>query len=139
MLLHWDEFLKIIEDKWIVTQLKHLKRISTPLSIYTDPFDIPFEQLSNEGKSKLIELRDTYWPIRDTCWRITKSDLQNPIPLKKWYCINQFSCIEDYLRFLINRSSEGIQEFESLFESERICISPDKFINPDGYTYMFLN
>ena len=44
-LLTWEEFTDLIEDKWIIAELKHLKKYSEPLSVYIDPLDFPYEKL----------------------------------------------------------------------------------------------
>lgn len=139
MLLTWDEFTKIIEDKWILTQLIILKKVSAPLSVYTDPLDIPYEQLSDAGKATFDSLCKIYWPIRVTCWQISKTKLLASEDSTKWYAVEQHQSIEDYIRFLLSAAEEGVQAFHVLFASENIRIPAYKFKNADGYTYMYLN
>ena len=71
-LLTWEEFTDLIADKWIIAELKHLKKYSEPLSVYIDPLDFPYEKLREADKKPYLEACAKYAPLRDTCWRITK-------------------------------------------------------------------
>lgn len=46
LLKTWDEFLELIAKQWFIRQFIKIKKIASPLAVYTDPFDIPTERLS---------------------------------------------------------------------------------------------
>ncbi len=55
-LFTWEQFLDYLFEKWFVYRKNRLRKLSKPLSVYTDPFDIPAELLS---KSQLDEYKKT--------------------------------------------------------------------------------
>lgn len=139
-LLTWEEFTAQIADRWIITQLRQLKKYSEPLSIYTDPLDFPFENLRESDKKPYLDACAKYMPVRSTCWRITKSDLiSDGPPVEQWYRFDEFTSIEAYLRYLHDCVAEALAVFEKFLKNSNIVIPAEKFDNPESYTYMFLN
>lgn len=137
-LITWDEFTEMIKRKWVYTQLKKVKELSAPLSIYTDPLDFPFEDLKDEDKGDYVELCKQYIPLRHTCWMITQQDLLDNVPDGKWYGINHATSIENYLNYLTSEINTSLIEFQKLFKRSNIIIPENKFENSDAYLYMFL-
>lgn len=139
-LLTWEEFTNLIADQWIISQLRHLKKYSEPLSVYTDPLDFPFEQLKECDIEPYHDACTKYQPLRATCWRITKSDLlSDEPPIEQWYKFEEFTSIESYLSYLNDRITEALEVFQKILKSSNIKIREDKFDNLESYTYMFLN
>lgn len=139
-LLTWEEFTELIADKWIIAELKRLKKSSDPLSVYMDPLDFPYEKLHESDKKPYLEACGKYSSLRDTCWRITKTELQKDSNRnEKWYKIDQFTSIEAYLAYLQECVNVALAEFESILKNSNITISERKFDNPENYTYLFLN
>lgn len=138
-LLTWNDFIDLIADKWIILQLKHIKRDSVPLSEYINPLHFPYENLREEDKDRYLSACEKYTNLRHTCWMISKSNLKNEECLSfQWYHIEKYSCIEDYLNFLSTQVDDALQEFRAILASSNITIPPDRFDKLDGYTYMFL-
>ena len=139
-LLTWEEFTDLIADKWIIAELKHLKKYSEPLSVYIDPLDFPYEKLREADKKPYLEACAKYAPLRDTCWRITETELLKGSDRREpWYKIDEFTSIEAYLDYLLECVGVALAEFKSILESSQIVISEGQFDNPESYTYMFLN
>lgn len=58
LLKDWDGFIKLIEDKWLKRRYMKLLQHLYPLSVYTDPFDVPIELLSDVELKKYKELNE---------------------------------------------------------------------------------
>ena len=139
-LLTWEEFTDQIAERWIITQLRHLKKYSEPISVYTAPLDFPYERLKESDRKPYLNACKKYRPIRDTCWRITKNDLISAgPPMEKWYKFDEFTSIEAYLSYLHNCVAEALPIFENILKNSDIEIPAEKFDKLEGYTYMFLN
>lgn len=138
-LLTWAGFTDLIRNKWIINQLKSIKKDSAPLSVYTDPLDFPFEKLNDSDKEEYIRLCKMYSPLRQTCWMITKTDLTVDNVSPNWYGITQYSSTESYLNFLSCQITAALKEFKVILNHSEIYLQEEKFQNLDGYTYMFLD
>lgn len=139
-LMTWDEFLTMIQNKWILCRLKRLKEISAPLSVYTDYLDFPYEKLLPEDKARYNSAVNEYISLRSTCWMISKTDLLNEINEHvRWYRMEEFSSVEDYLNFLFDETERAISFYEEIVRHSGIEIDSSKFENLEGYLYMFLN
>lgn len=138
VLLTWDEFVELLKNKWIINQLKSIKKESAPLSVYLDPLDFPYEQLRENEKKTYVELCEKYMQLRKTCWMITKTDLLEDNITDKWYHILHYSSIEAYINFLKSNVQSALSDFQQLIKSSNISLPEEKFENLDGYTYMFL-
>lgn len=137
-LITWDNFTEMIKHKWIYHQLKMIKELSAPLSIYTDPLDFPFEELREDDKSIYSKLCKQYMPLRHTCWMITQQDLLTGPINQEWYGIDETTSIENYLNYLLSEINTSLIEFEKVMTNSNIKIPESKFDNLDGYLYMFL-
>lgn len=137
-LITWDDFTEMIKHKWIYHQLKRIKELSAPLSIYTNPLDFPFEELKEDDKSIYSQLCKRYMPLRHTCWLITQQDLLNDTPTQKLHGIDQAISIENYLDYLTSEINTSLVEFEKVLASSNIKIPETKFEKSDTYLYMFL-
>ena len=136
LLFTWDEFLNIIKEKWVKNQLKLLKVCSDPLSVYLDVLSIPLRKFSKEGENKYFSLVESYSELRLTCHMIKTIDILNHNI--EFYRYDEFNFMDEYIKFLIDESKRVINEFKCLFESEKIELSPSKFIVPEEYLFMYL-
>lgn len=139
-LITWEEFIELISNKWIISQLKKIKKDSVPLSEYINPFHFPYEQLAENDVKRYLAACNKYGDLRHTCWMITKNDLENDFrPTIGWYHIEEFTSIESYLNFLSNQVTIALHEFDEILESSHIEIPKERFEKLEGYIYMFLN
>ena len=137
-LINWDGFIEMIKSKWVYHQLKKIKELSAPLSIYMDPLDFPYEELREEDKKVYIKLCKRYSPLRHTCWMITQQDLLSDTLPQKWHGVDQATSIESYLDYLTIEVNTSLVEFKKLLTNSNITIPETKFENSDTYLYMFL-
>lgn len=56
LLKTWEEFIDLIAKQWLIRQLIKLKKIASPLAVYTDPLDVPSEELTALETQKYREL-----------------------------------------------------------------------------------
>lgn len=140
-LLTWEQLTDLISDKWILCQLRKIKRESVPLSEYTSPLHFPYEQLKKSDIYRYHVACNEFTALRHTCWMITKTDLEeDSFPTSSmWYQCNRYTSIESYLNFLSERVIVALHEFEEILESSNIQIDPERFEKLEGQIYMFLN
>lgn len=78
LLKDWDGFIKLIEKQWIYLQTRKIKRLVFPLSVYTDPLDVPLEKLSKDElevyKNLTKECLEAYFLIRDAGNKLYKME-----------------------------------------------------------------
>ena len=131
----------LISEKWILCQLKKIKRESVPLSEYINPFHFPFEKLKKEDIPRYRAACDKFSSLRHTCWMITKTDLEDDsFPTSSmWYHCNGYTSIESYLNFLSEKIEIALNEFSEILESSNIQIAPERLEKLEGHIYMFLN
>lgn len=58
LLKNWDEFINMISEQWTDNQLSRVNEIANPLSVYTDPLDVPIKELSDEAKKTYIKVTE---------------------------------------------------------------------------------
>nr|WP_279231012.1 restriction endonuclease [Clostridium sp. KNHs216] len=138
-LLTWKYLTELIENKWIINQLKSIKRESIPISEYTNPLHFPYEKLKESDKAEYHKACNMYAPLRWTCWMIAKSDLLKNTVSSNWYEIAQYSSIESYITFLSNQLVVARDTFKKILDSSGIVLPQERFEKLEGYTYMFLN
>lgn len=142
-LMTWNEFTELIANRWILTQLREIKKKSAPLSIFTDPLDFPYEILKESDVARYNAACKNYIGLRGTCWMMNKTDLiGDSVSFRNgdtYYQITQFSSIESYINFLSHEVDAAMDEFNDILKTSNIEIPISKFENMDGYLYMFLN
>jgi len=140
-LFTWKQFTDLIADKWILYQLKKIKRESVPLSEYISPFHFPFEQLKETDVHRYQAACEKFSALRHTCWMITKTDLEeDSFPTSSmWYQCNGYTSIESYLNFLSEKVIIALHEFGEILDSSNIQIAPERLEKLEGQIYMFLN
>lgn len=60
LLKTWSEFLELIERQWVARQISQIQNIARPLSVFTDPLDVPYEKLS-------LEQKEIYKSVTQSC------------------------------------------------------------------------
>ena len=69
-LLTWQDFVERISEKWMNYQLKELQRICHPLVVFTDPLDIPIEDVSQHGKERYLQKCRDAIPVITACFNL---------------------------------------------------------------------
>lgn len=116
ILKDWDGFIEMIAHKWLKNRFREILRMGDPLSIYTDPLDVPMEKLSEDARQQCMSLQVKYIPhymlIRgmDTGMFHSK-DPKAPIDLDS-IRFEDFNSLFDHLEMVLG---EGVKEFEDLF------------------------
>lgn len=99
-LVTWDEFLNIIKDRWILTELRELKLSAGQLGLCF-PMKIPYDMLLPEDKDRYYELKQLNAEIQGTCFQLTKTMLIGGLPENYcWYRLNEVNSIEEYILLL---------------------------------------
>lgn len=138
-LITWDDFLSIVKDRWILQNLKELKRLSAPLSFYLNQLKFPFEKLKPDDKGEFRKLETKYLWLRWTCWKLSKTDLLNDIEEKdNWYEIQNCSSIEEYILFLQTEVAEALQAFRKIVNHSDIAMSESNYEDMPGFMFAFL-
>jgi oligoribonuclease NrnB/cAMP/cGMP phosphodiesterase (DHH superfamily) len=116
MLFKWEEFLEYLFDKWFKYRKNRLHEISKPLSVYTDLFDIPAEQLT---KAQLEEYKRTY-PKYARLYTLTLFFDENYISKYNEIFDNHITTIEDFFDSCEKRVKDVIVYYEYLLEGVHI-------------------
>ena len=119
ILKDWNGFLDLIEHQWLKHRSEKVLKLSLPLSVYTDPLDVPAEIFRDEvTKAKYRELELKYVPSYMMI-RSLEMGMQNPDEpvildnVKYDDYNNLFNYIE---RMLIL----AVEEYESLFSVHKV-------------------
>ena len=59
-LLTWEQFVSLIEDKWIKERVKRIIKLRRPLAVLMDPLDVPMEKLKKEQIEAYYRLFEEY-------------------------------------------------------------------------------
>lgn len=112
-LLSWDEFVEMIEVKWLEYKTKKLKKISKPLWVYIDILDIPAEKLTEEQKE---EYKKTLFYHQGTViyasQGITEEVIRN---YSEEYGIDLTS-YEEFVNHIENNIGASVAYYEELFK-----------------------
>lgn len=117
LLKDWDGFIKLIEDKWLKRRYMKLLQHLYPLSVYTDPFDVPIELLSDVELKKYKELNEKtvgdYLLCRSLKFKKIKEDV---IEIDGKIFKSYDKLFEHFERNLIPK----IKEYEEIFKNNPI-------------------
>lgn len=134
LLKTWDEFLELIERQWVTKQISRVQHIAKPLSVYTDPLDVPYEELSAEEREVYKSITDyclvEYMICRLLSW---ESYLEDYIQVKG----EQFSVLEDMLDHMESVFRSAIESYEQLFKSNPV--ESWKFESNEHLIYPLIN
>ena len=113
LLKDWEGFLGLIERQWTLNKLVNLRRIAHPLSVYTDPLDIPYNELSQEKREEYNRLTLKYTNLYLFGRQLNISLLQ-----KESLEINGivFSSCSSLFAYLEKEYLQAISEYNAVFE-----------------------
>lgn len=126
MLLTFDEFITRIADRWLESKFDKLSKKSAILSIYSDPLDIPYDEIKETMKSEYIETTSKFLPVYLTARSISTSDFSRqgvefyPNQNSNLYLIEKFNSITDYVSFLDSEIAKAIIEYERILDGVKI-------------------
>lgn len=117
LLKDWNGFLELIERQWLTNQLIKLLEISRPLSVYTDPTDVPYIELEDHEKK-------LYMRITEKC--ISAYLLFRTFSREEFYkesiTVNKvtFYAIDELFKYLKKVFIESIEQYEKIFEDNPV-------------------
>lgn len=122
LLKDWNGFIKLIEKKWLKLQLIEIKKMAHMLSFYTDPYDVPFKELSDSQKTEYYNLNTKYIGLFLIC-RYTYSNILD----KEYMIVNDimFTAIDELFEYLKNNLNIAIKKYKKLFKN--FTIEKNKF------------
>ena len=117
LLKDWEGFINLIEKQWILTQTVRIKKIAQPLSVYTDPCDVPFEKLSNEEREKYTEITNKCIEAYIIC-----RDVFETLKEKESIVVNKqvFTAYDELYSYFEELFLDTIKDYESLFANNPV-------------------
>lgn len=121
-LVTWDEFLEFFLEDWLNFKSSKLLQRIKPLSVYTDPLDIPSELLDQEQREKYIESVQRYLPIHILA---TLYKPVNRLVIDKY---NEFfneaiDSYEEYFDGMSLQATEALIFYDEFFDGMNIPLS----------------
>lgn len=117
LLKTWDGFLELIERQWVTNQIARVQHIARPLSVYTDPFDVPYEKLSNEERMLYKKVTEScleeYLVCRILSW---ENYLEDQILVRKV----QYKALDELLDHLESLFATSIDRYQEIFKDNPI-------------------
>lgn len=117
LLKDWEGFLKLIEKDWLKCRILKIKKIAHPLSIYTDPWDVPLNKLSEKEREEYIELNEKSMDVYLACRFINNGVLLEE-SIKVSNCV--FTALDELFDYFESVCSDRIKEYEKIFASNPI-------------------
>lgn len=121
-LVTWDEFLEFFLEDWRnFKRIKLLQKVK-PLSVYTDPLDIPGDFLDQEQRKKYIESVQKYLPI------YMLATLYKPVNRLVIDKYNEFfneaiDSYEEYFDGMSLKTTEALLFYDEFFDGMNIPLS----------------
>lgn len=114
LLKDWDGFIELITNQWLNHRMIHLKKVVGPLSIYTDPMDVPEEIFAvSEDAEKYKMMAAKYMPIYMIAASLGMGVLEKESVELNGRIYDDLNSLFDYIE---NTAVTAISEFEKLFE-----------------------
>ena len=114
LLKDWDGFIALIANQWLKRRLIHLKKVVGPLSIYTDPMDVPEEIFSvPDDAATYKEMAVKYMPVYIVAASLGMEVFDKESVELNGNLFEDFNSLFDYIE---NIAVSAISEFEQLFE-----------------------
>ena len=133
ILKDWSGFIDMIAHKWLKNRFREIISIGDPLSIYTDPLDVPLEKFSEDERQQYKRLQIRYVPhymlIRGMETGHYPKDPKDPIELDG-SLFEDFNSLFNHLEIVLK---QGVKEFEALFANNPIenwkfdCLDTTRF------------
>ena len=119
ILKDWKGFLDLLANQWLKNRSEEVLRLSYPLSVYTDPLDVPADIFHDEeNKNRYEELQLHYLPsymmIRSLAMGMINPDKPINVDGKDF---GDFNSLFDYLEQVLR---QGIKEYEELFSVHKV-------------------
>lgn len=134
LLKSWDEFLELIEKQWVINQIKILQTIASPLSVYTDPLDVPLDKMTEKEIVKYYELTEkcleAYLLSRVLNWN---NYLEDSIKVH----FQEFIALDNLLEYLKSIIVSTINEYKELFKE--VQIDEWKFASNEHLLFPLMN
>lgn len=114
LLKDWNGFIELIANQWLKRRMVHLKRVVGPLSIYTDPMDVPEEIYSvPDDAEKYKALAAKYMPLYMVAASLEMGMFDKESVELEGNHFEDFNSLFDYIE---KTAVVAIDEFEQLFE-----------------------
>lgn len=114
LLKDWDGFVELIANQWLRRRLIHLKKVVGPLSIYTDPMDVPKEIFSfPKDAEKYREMANKYMRIYMVSASLGMGVFDKESIELDGIMFDDLNSLFDYVE---NTAVKAIREFDELFE-----------------------
>lgn len=124
-LFTWTEFLDYLYDKWFIFRRKRLLRKMQPLSVYTDPLDVPIDELNKSQLDEYNGTLDKYISLYIGCAPFFIHSSNNPIKNYNKYQSDNITTLEEYFENMEIKVEEAINYYENLFSP--VVIPQSKF------------
>lgn len=114
LLKDWNGFIELIEKQWITLQLYRIKKLAHPLSVYTDPLDVPTHKFSCDELKEYNEITSGSIKAYLICRTFDEEDLNTQDKIE----INGqiFTACDELFDYLQIYLSDVIKKYERLFE-----------------------
>jgi len=117
LLKDWHSFVELIKNQWIVNQFHKLKEIAKPLSIYTDPLDVPHDKLTEGEKNKYINITESCLGVYLFFQSLNlKSFLQDSISVGD----KSFTALDELFEYCEMVFCNAIIKYQNLFKNNQI-------------------
>jgi len=134
LLKTWDEFLKLIENQWVMNQIKKVQMIARPLSVYTDLLDVPLYNLIEEEKNEYTKITEEcleeYFICRTLNW---KNYLEDSVKVRG----RDFVALDDLLLHMESKLTSAIEKYKKLFRN--YPVEEWKFESNDHLIFPLIN
>ena len=117
LLKDWDGFIDLIEDKWFKRQYSKLLQHIYPLSVYTDPFDVPIELLSDIELKKYKELNEKIIDDYLICRSLKFKKIKENVIEINGKTFDSYDKLFDYFE---RNLTPNIKEYEEIFKNYSI-------------------
>ncbi|MDO0896219.1 restriction endonuclease [Enterococcus sp. B1E4] len=129
LLKDWDGFIKLIEKQWVVNKMLNMAKICSPLSVYTDPTDVPYLELSDHNKKIYMENTKKCLPAYLSFMTLDRKKLQeDSIELDN----RTFYEIDDLMRYYYETFTESINIYENIFKNNPVDQWKLEIIDPSS-------
>lgn len=121
-LVTWDEFLEFFIEDWLNFKRSKLLQLIKPLSVYTDPLDVPSELLDQKQREQYVESIDKYFPVH------ILATLYKPVSRIVIDKYNEFfnetiESYEEYFDGMFSKATEALIFYDEFFEGMNIPLS----------------
>lgn len=114
-LLTWEEFLKLLFNKWIEFRKKRLLKIAKPLAVYTDFMDVPTDGFTEKQKEIYKKSLNKYQPVYILSASVGLSTIdKNIVKYNEFYNIKCES-YEEFFNDIETKAYEALEFYVKFF------------------------